>query len=334
MNWRLSYPDGGPLVQRLEKEFKSVTGLHGVAVTNATIGLELALRYLIHVHDDWTPANTTVLVPGNGMAADGLAVENVGCRGAFVPVDYEGAMDVGALEIALDTMPDIDVVLVVHIGRVHPRMDTIASLCRSHEVALVEDCAHVMGDSAAGQYGDLSVFSMFATKVIPAGEGGVIGTRDESKLPMLRKMRMLGRDDEWADCEYPGTNAKMSELNAAFGVAALECSGYLVRRRMLACAMYRSAGFEGWYGTPGYKFVLPNATPMQVGLLSEKGCLTGQIFKTPLDLQPRFASWDKVKMPFRAGHHFCATHACLKTDVDVEEAGRICEVGKEVLCTT
>jgi len=317
--WKLSYFGGGPMVKALEAEFEKIHGRPGLAVANCTIGLEMVFRAL---------GARTVLVPANGMAADGLAVKNAGAQIVFCDVDEWGVPTSGRVMHALDSWP-IDTVLLVHIGAVSPWAERIAGLCAQRGVRLVEDCAHVMGDPQAGRFGDAAVFSMFATKVLPAGEGGIV-----TGMPELLRDRQLGREDEWGPCIGTGTNGKMSELNAAFGLAVLEHAEEIIDRRMAACSVYTKELRQGWYGRPGYKYVLGIPDVRKREFLKSQKCLTGPIFGQPLSSQPAFRTCAKIGSSegFMVGvGKFCREHVCLKTDIDRQEAERIAGIVRRVL---
>lgn len=322
-NWSLSYAEGGPMVKELERQFERVQGQPGVAVVNCTIGLEMVIRAL-------GLQGKRIVVPANGMAADALAVLNAGAIPVFVDVDREfgGLLSDLSLRNVVWSKDGCGAVLLVHIGGIDPCSAEIKRLCEERGIFLIEDCAHVMGDPDAGLFGDAAVYSMFATKVLPAGEGGVV-SGPEPLVQCIRRMRMHGRTGEWTLSWTGGTNAKMSELNAAFGVAVLEHARKIIRQRTDVCRLYEDTLGQGWFGGVGYKYVISSPRPEKVVALNTHGVFSGPIFRVPLPEYPAFAHCE-VFGEISGAKEFCSKHVCLKTDVSLEEAKRIAKVVQEV----
>jgi dTDP-4-amino-4,6-dideoxygalactose transaminase len=113
--------------------------------------------------------------------------------------------------------------LLVHIGG-HIAFDSeqIAAYCRDHDIFLIEDCAHAHGaawnDRRAGTYGDVGVYSLYATKTISTGEGGVLVSRRPELIEYARDFRNYGKPS----FEVQGLNFRMSEFTAALGLVQIE----------------------------------------------------------------------------------------------------------------
>jgi dTDP-4-amino-4,6-dideoxygalactose transaminase len=113
--------------------------------------------------------------------------------------------------------------VLVHIGG-HIAFDVkrIADYCREHGIFLLEDCAHAHGAQwngrRPGSYGDAGVFSLYATKTISTGEGGVLVSRDSRLIEFARAFRDYGKPDY----EVQGLNFRMSEFTAALGLVQIE----------------------------------------------------------------------------------------------------------------
>ena len=113
--------------------------------------------------------------------------------------------------------------LLVHIGG-HIAFDSerIAAYCREHGIFLIEDCAHAHGASwdgrRAGTYGDAGVYSLYATKTISTGEGGVLVSRRPEVIEHARAFRNYGKPDFGVH----GLNFRMSEFTAALGLVQVE----------------------------------------------------------------------------------------------------------------
>jgi dTDP-4-amino-4,6-dideoxygalactose transaminase len=102
---------------------------------------------------------------------------------------------------------------------------TLQKIADKHGLKLIFDSAHAFGcksgDQYIGGFGDAEVFSFHATKVFSTGEGGAITTNSDELAEKLRLMRNFGFTD-YDKTEYIGTNAKMSELAASFGLVHLD----------------------------------------------------------------------------------------------------------------
>jgi hypothetical protein len=113
--------------------------------------------------------------------------------------------------------------ILVHIGG-HIAFDTeqIAAYCADHGIFLIEDCAHAAGASLQGRrpgtYGDAGVYSLYATKTISTGEGGVLVSRRPEVVEHARSFRNYGKPS----FEVHGLNFRMSEFTAALGLVEIE----------------------------------------------------------------------------------------------------------------
>tara|TARA_B100000768_G_scaffold100252_2_gene93323 strand:- start:3290 stop:4336 length:1047 start_codon:yes stop_codon:yes gene_type:complete len=112
--------------------------------------------------------------------------------------------------------PSECVFLITHIGGwINPDIEEIAKLCKEKNISLVEDCAHSLGsllnEKHSGLFGDAGVYSLYATKAVPVGEGGIVVSNDEDLSNMVQKFSMYDRFDQQLDL---GVNIRMSEINA------------------------------------------------------------------------------------------------------------------------
>src|SRR5204862_433360 len=113
--------------------------------------------------------------------------------------------------------------VLVHIGG-HLAFETerIAAYCRENGIFLLEDCAHAHGADwhgrRPGTFGDAGVYSLYATKTISTGEGGVLVSRHPELLAHARAFRDYGKPDHLVE----GLNFRMSEFTAALGLVQIE----------------------------------------------------------------------------------------------------------------
>jgi dTDP-4-amino-4,6-dideoxygalactose transaminase len=165
----------------------------------------------------------TVLCPSNTFMATPLAALNAGARVQFVDCNREDLCTSFADFEAKAEKHHPRAALLVHIGgHLAFESEQIAAYCREHDIFLIEDCAHAHGAEwngrRAGAYGDVGVYSLYATKTISTGEGGVLVSRRPEVVDYARDFRNYGKPTY----EVPGLNFRMSEFTAALGLVQIE----------------------------------------------------------------------------------------------------------------
>ena len=139
--------------------------------------------------------------------------------------------------------PSECVFLLTHIGGwVNPDIEEIARLCKNKGVALVEDCAHSLGSTLNGKhtgtFGDAGVYSLYATKTIPVGEGGIIVTQDKELHQMVEKFIMYDRFEQKLDV---GVNLRMSEINALLTYSVIQETEAIIQNKYQIANKYIKA---------------------------------------------------------------------------------------------
>jgi dTDP-4-amino-4,6-dideoxygalactose transaminase len=204
------------MVARLEAAWAQWNKLPAVAVSSWAGGALAALDFA-------GVSGETVLVPSNTFMATPLAALRAGGRVQFVDCNREDlCMSFEDFEAkASEHRPRAAV--LVHIGG-HLAFDAgrIAEYCAREGIFLLEDCAHAHGASwdgrRPGSFGDAGVFSLYATKTISTGEGGVLVSQRPEVLEHARAFRNYGKPSY----EVPGLNFRMSEFTAALGLVQIE----------------------------------------------------------------------------------------------------------------
>jgi perosamine synthetase len=165
----------------------------------------------------------TVLCPSNTFMATALAAIRAGAEVQFVDCNREDlCMSFADFERAAERFSP-RAAFLVHIGG-HIAFDTerIARYCAERGIFLIEDCAHAHGAAwngrRAGTWGDAGVYSLYATKTISTGEGGVLISRRPEVIEHARDFRNYGKPDY----EVAGLNFRMSEFTAALGLVQIE----------------------------------------------------------------------------------------------------------------
>jgi dTDP-4-amino-4,6-dideoxygalactose transaminase len=150
--------------------------------------------------------------------------------------------------------PAKTVFIISHIGGiVNPDIDEISSICNHYGVSLIEDCAHSVGSTINGRhtglFGTAGVYSLYATKAVAAGEGGIAITNDDDLGERLRRFQIYDRFDQKQDI---GVNFRISELQALLSVCVCELIEDIISNKNIIAARYIHA-----CNAAGLKFVDP-----------------------------------------------------------------------------
>ncbi|MER5705235.1 DegT/DnrJ/EryC1/StrS family aminotransferase [Micromonospora sp. NPDC002296] len=217
----------GPMVARLEREFADLVGVeHAVAVNNGTTALVAALQVL-----DLEPGDEVVTSPFTFVATLNAILE-AGATARFADIrEDDFCVDPEALAAAVG--PRTKVLMPVHLYGQPADMDAILPLAQRHGLGLVEDTAQSLGATVAGRgagsFG-LGTFSLYATKNLTTGEGGMITTNDANLADRLRVLRNQGMRQRY-QYEVAGHNYRLTDLQAALGIPQLAAYGDNVKRR-------------------------------------------------------------------------------------------------------
>ncbi|HMP08563.1 MAG TPA: DegT/DnrJ/EryC1/StrS family aminotransferase, partial [Lacipirellulaceae bacterium] len=215
---------------------------HCIAVSNATLGLQLAVRAL--------GIEGEAIVPSFTFPATVHALAWEGVAPVFCDVDQAShTLDVAAVERAIG--PQTRAIVGVHAWGQPCDVEALEELARRRGLKLLLDAAHAWGCSHRGRmignFGDAEVFSFHATKFVCAGEGGAIATNDDDLAARLRRLRNFGL--QGTEVVELGVNAKMSELAAALALTSLESQAEFVDRNRENFAAYERA----LAGAPGLR---------------------------------------------------------------------------------
>lgn len=237
----------GPLVRSLEREAAGYLGVrHCVAVSSCTAGLMLVLRA--------ADLSGDVVLPSFTFVATAHAVAWNHLRPVFADVDPKTlTLSPAAAERALGVRTSA--ILATHTFGTPCDVAGLSHLARQSGLRLFFDAAHAFGSrhpsGRVGRFGDAEVFSLSPTKVLVAGEGGLIATDDDLLAERCRMGRDYANPGDY-DARFVGLNARMSEFHAAVALRSLEGLEARVARRNELAAAYR----EALAGVPGLSFPL------------------------------------------------------------------------------
>lgn len=207
---------------------------HVVAVASCTTGLMLVTQAL-------TSRGDTALMPSFTFSATAHAAVWAGAVPRFAECDVLSCqLDVDDAAKRLD---GVALLVATHVFGAPCRPEAVEALAAESGIPVLFDAAHAFGATRAGRpvggFGDAEVFSMSPTKVLAAGEGGLVATRDPELAERLRLGRDYGNPGDY-DTLFAGLNARLSELHAAVALCSLdELDDHLAIRRALA-ARYRA----------------------------------------------------------------------------------------------
>jgi len=227
----------GPLVQRFEKEFSQWSGVEKtVAVCNGTLAIQLAIRALD------LPKGGEILTTPFTFIATLSSILYEGFVPKFVDIDLETLnMDPAKIEDAITEKTVA--ILPVHVFGNPCDVEAIDAIGKRHGLKVIYDAAHAVGVNYHGKsifsYGDVSATSFHATKLLNTSEGGGIIASDPAIDERLRELRFFGYNAA-KDVACIGTNAKMTEVNAAIGLANLPYLHQIVEDRRRKYNLYKS----------------------------------------------------------------------------------------------
>lgn len=252
---------GGQTVAAFEKRLAEYVGVdHAVATINATAALHLSLQCL------GVGPNDLVITQANTFIAPVNAIRYVGAHPYFVDVDQDTlGMSADALAAFLSDECEqgregvyhrasgrpIKACLPVHVLGLPCRIESIASICKTYGLCLIEDAAEALGSGLmgssglkqCGSFGDAGVVSFNANKLITTGSGGVLLTNDTALAEQARHLSRIAKVPHAFEAKFDevGYNYGMPALNAAIGLAQWPKLDQIIKSKRELASRYRSA---------------------------------------------------------------------------------------------
>lgn len=231
----------GPTVRELEETVAARIGVpYVVGVSSCTSGLMLVLQAI--------GARGPVVLPSFTFSASAHAVAWAGGTPVFAEVSEDSlTLDPADAAAALDELGGrATAMTATHVYGTPCRTEALQALADAAAIPLVYDAAHGLGSmrqgTPVGGFGVAEIFSLSPTKVVVAGEGGLVATRDKELARTLRMGRDYGNPGDY-DCRFVGLNARMSELHAATALHSLSLlDEALVRRHELVKLFWAELG--------------------------------------------------------------------------------------------
>jgi perosamine synthetase len=223
----------GPFVEQLEQKFAARVGRkYGIAVSNGSVALDAAVAALEIGKGD------EVILPTFTIISCAAAIVRAGAIPVVVDCDRNTwNMDVSQIEAKITSRTKA--IMVVHIYGLPVDMEPVLALADKYGLYVIEDAAEVHGQTykgiPCGSFGNISTFSFYPNKHITTGEGGMLLTDDEQLAQRCRSLRNLCFQPQKRFVhEELGWNMRMSNLQAAIGVAQLErLDEFIARKRRM-----------------------------------------------------------------------------------------------------
>lgn len=224
----------GPYISKFEDQFSQYIGCtYGIAVSNGSAALDIA------VHALQLGPGDEVIMPAFTIISPAQSVVKAGATPVLVECDHDTwNIDVKLIEEKIT--PKTKAIIVVHIYGLPVDLDPVIALAKKYKIKIIEDAAEMHGQTykgkQCGSFGDISIFSFYPNKHITTGEGGMLLTNDQDLAERCKKLRNLcfePNGPRFIHYEL-GWNYRMTNLQAALGVAQLEqIDGFIAKKRAM-----------------------------------------------------------------------------------------------------
>lgn len=226
----------GEHLRKFEARIADYLGVkHAVGVSSGTLGLLLTYHGLA-LKDE-------VIVPSFTFMATVHPLVWLGARPVFVDIDRR-TWNVDPARVEAAITPRTTAIVAVHNFGNPAAISQLETIASNHGLTLVFDSAHGFGSLHQGRpvgcFGDAEVFSLSPTKLLVAGEGGIVATDDDRLAEHVRVGREYGNPGDYGS-DFPGVNARMPEFNAVLGMHSLDMLEENALRRNRLVAGYREA---------------------------------------------------------------------------------------------
>jgi perosamine synthetase len=224
----------GPLTKALEERFAALCNTrHAIATSNGTTALHLAL-----LANDIRPGDEIITTPFTFIATVN-SILTVGAVPVFVDIEPE-TFNLNVDMVEAKVTPKTKAIMPVHLYGHMCDMDAICALADKYNLRIIEDACQAIGATQqgrqAGSFGT-GVFSLYATKNVMAGEGGMITTDNDFVAERCRLLRNHGQRERY-QYEMLGFNYRLSDLHAAIGMCQLDRLPMFTARRQANAAYF------------------------------------------------------------------------------------------------
>lgn len=229
----------GKFIERFEKEFTKRCGAkYGISCTSGTTALHLALASLGVGRKD------EVIIPTFTMIATANAVSYLGAKPVLVDSEPR-TWNIDPDKIEEKITDKTKVIMPIHTYGHPAEMDRILQIASKHDLYVVEDAAEAHGAKykgrSVGSIGDIGCFSFYANKIITTGEGGMLTTNNKkiAEIAQILKNHAFSTERHFWH-KYLGFNYRLTNLQAAIGLAQIERFNLLVETRIKNARYYNT----------------------------------------------------------------------------------------------
>jgi perosamine synthetase len=317
---------------------------YALAVSNGTVALHLALDTLgIGKGDE-------VIVPDLTFAASINAIIYTGATPVIVDIERD-TWNIDPKKVAEAITPKTKAIMPVHLYGLPAKMEEINAIAKAHQLLVIEDAAEAIGSSyrgqMAGSMSDAATFSFYGNKTITTGEGGMILFKDKAvfeKAAVLRDHGMSKDKRYWHN--YVGYNYRLTNLQAAIGVAQMERVHDIVAKKIRIAQQYISgladsdlfqlqATMENTINTYWLFTVLLQenndiSRDELIAKLQKNGIETRPAFY-PLHVMPPYQQYVRPGQTFEQSDYVSRQGICLPSYLELrdEEVSLICSILKQ-----
>lgn len=248
----------GPFVEKFETQFSNYIGRkYGVAVSSGSAALDIAVIAAgIKKGDE-------VIMPAFTIISPALSVIRVGAVPVLVDSDPDTYnMDVDEIESKIT--PKTKAIIAVHLYGLPIKIKQVLNLAKKYNLKVIEDAAEMHGQTyegkKCGSFGDISIFSFYANKIITTGEGGMILCDDPDIAKHCMRLRNLAFENTGPRYIHNemGFNYRMTNMQAAIGVAQLEqIKTFIEKKRAIGKYYNEHLSFLKDYG---YQLPVPHTS--------------------------------------------------------------------------
>lgn len=262
----------GPFIKEFEQKFAARMGRkHGIAVCNGSAAIDATIEALeIRQGDE-------VIMPTFTIISCIAQIVRNGGKPILIDSDpLTWNMDISQIEAKITARTKA--IMVVHIFGLPVDVDKVLDIAKRHGLKVIEDAAEMHGQTykgkPCGSFGDISTFSFYPNKHITTGEGGMILTNDDELAEKCRSLRNLCfQPHKRFVHEHLGWNLRMTNMQAALGLAQLERLDEFVERKRKMGALYT----ELLKDVPGLQLPLAKTEYSEnvywvFGILLDKSC--------------------------------------------------------------
>ena len=303
----------GQKVKELEEKFAQYCGVkHAIAVSNGTAALHVALKAL-----NIGPGDEVITSPFT-FVASANAILMAGATPVFADID-EKTFNLSPAAVEKKITKKTKAILAVDLYGLPADYTALGAIAKKHQLKLIADACQSVGaelnGKKTGSLADITAFSLYATKNIMCGEGGMITTNDDAAADFAKKFRHHGQHQQYS-YEFLGYNYRMTDIAAAIALCQLQRIGKITEQRRKNAAQL-TASLNGIVRIP---FIPPASTHAfhQYTIITEQRDSLRNYLKTkeidsrifypkPLHLEPHFAYLGCKRGDFPIAEKACET---------------------------